>query len=64
VRSKEIVSTKTLMKWKEDTSRWNVNMMGDYCWALHREIPEISNKRKSNIRKFAGKRKRQYEAIE
>jgi hypothetical protein len=35
---------------------WNVNMMGDYCWALHREILEISHK-KSNIGRFAGKEK-------
>jgi hypothetical protein len=41
--------------------RWNVNMMGGYCWTLHREIPETSHKRKSS---FAGKRKRQYKAIE
>jgi hypothetical protein len=38
---------------------WNVNMKGDYCWTLHREIPETSHKRKGNIRSFAGKRKRQ-----
>jgi hypothetical protein len=44
--------------------RWNVNMIGDCCWTLHREIPETSHKRKSNIRSFAGKRKRQYKAIE
>jgi hypothetical protein len=44
--------------------RWNVNMMGDYCWTLHREIPETSHKRKSNIHSFAGKRKRQYKATE
>jgi hypothetical protein len=43
---------------------WNVNMMGDCCWTLHREIPETSHKRKSNIRSFAGKKKRQYKAIE
>jgi hypothetical protein len=42
----------------------NVNMMVDYCWTLHSEIPEISYKRKSNIRSFAGKRKREYKAIE
>jgi hypothetical protein len=35
-------------------------MMGDYCWTPYREIPETSHKRKS----FAGKRKRQYKAIE
>jgi hypothetical protein len=44
--------------------RWNVNMMSDYCWTLHREIPETSRKKKSNIRSFTGKRKRQYKAIE
>jgi hypothetical protein len=44
--------------------RWNVNMMGDYCWTLHRDVPETSHKRKTNIRSFAGKRKRQYTRIE
>jgi hypothetical protein len=44
--------------------RWNVNMMGDYCWTQHREIPETSHTRKSNIRRSASKRKRQYKAIE
>jgi hypothetical protein len=44
--------------------RWNVNMMGDYCWTLHREIPETPRKRKRNIRSFVGKRKRQYKATE
>jgi hypothetical protein len=43
--------------------RWNVNMMCDYCWTLHREMLETPQ-RKSNIRSFAGKRKRQYKAIE
>jgi hypothetical protein len=38
---------------------WNVNMMGDYCWTLHCEIPDTSHNRKSNICSFAGKRKRQ-----
>jgi hypothetical protein len=37
---------------------WNVNMMGDCCWTLQQEIPETSHKN------FAGKRKRQYKAIE
>jgi hypothetical protein len=40
--------------------RWNVNMMGECCWTPNREIPETSHKMKS----FAGKRKRQYKAIE
>jgi hypothetical protein len=44
--------------------QWNVNMMGDYCWTLLREIAESPHKRNSNIRSFAGKRKRQYKAIE
>jgi hypothetical protein len=37
--------------------RWNVNMMGDYCWTLHRDIPETSHERNSNTRSFAGKKK-------
>jgi hypothetical protein len=44
--------------------RWTVNMMGDYCWTVHSETPETSHKKKSNIRSFVGKRKRQYKAIE
>jgi hypothetical protein len=43
---------------------WNVNMMGNYCWTLRREIPENSHNRRSNIRSFAGKRKRQHKTIE
>jgi hypothetical protein len=42
----------------------NVNMMSDYCWMLHHQIPETSHKRKSNISSFASKTKRQYKAIE
>jgi hypothetical protein len=38
--------------------RWNVNMMGNYCWMLHHAIPESSHKRKSNICSFADKRER------
>jgi hypothetical protein len=37
--------------------QWNLNMMDDHCWTLHREIPETSRKRKSNTRNFASKRK-------
>jgi hypothetical protein len=44
--------------------QWNVNMMGDYRWTLHREIPETSRMRNSNIRSFASNRKRQYKATE
>jgi hypothetical protein len=44
--------------------RWNVNMMGDCCWTLHLKIPETSHKRNSNKHSFAGKKKRQYKAIE
>jgi hypothetical protein len=40
--------------------RWNVNMTGDWCWTLHREIPETSHGGK----RFACKRKRQHKAIE
>jgi hypothetical protein len=34
--------------------------MGDYYWTLHREIPDTSHKMKI----YAGRRKRQYKAIE
>jgi hypothetical protein len=34
---------------RRSPGQWHVNMMGDYCWMLHREIPETSRKRKSNI---------------
>jgi hypothetical protein len=44
--------------------QWNVNMMGDCCWMLYRKILETSHKRKSNIRSFSGKRKRQYKVTE
>jgi hypothetical protein len=65
VRSKENISTKILRKWKEDTRVGGMcNLMGDYCWTLHWEIPETSPKGRSNIRSFAGKKKRQYTAIE
>jgi hypothetical protein len=29
---------------QEYQGRWNVNIMGDYCWTLYREIPETSHK--------------------
>jgi hypothetical protein len=38
--------------------RWNVNIMGDCCWTLQREIPGTSHKRKSNIRSFASESER------
>jgi hypothetical protein len=44
--------------------RWNVNILGDYCRTLRREIPETSHKRKSNILSFACERKGQYNATE
>jgi hypothetical protein len=53
VRSTESVSIKQLRKWKEDTRAGG-----------NREIPETSHKRKSNIRIFTSKRKRQYKATE
>jgi hypothetical protein len=40
--------------------RWNVNMMGDYCWLLHRDNPQATYKGKSTKRSFEGKRKRHY----
>jgi hypothetical protein len=38
--------------------RWNVNMMGDYCWLLRRDDPQAMYKRESAKRSFKGKRKR------
>lgn len=43
--------------------RWDVNMMGDYCWMLHRELPDIPHKRKSSKRSFNGKRCRYYKEL-
>jgi hypothetical protein len=40
--------------------RWNANMMGDYCWLLHRDDPQATYKRKSYKRSFQGKRKRHH----
>jgi hypothetical protein len=56
------VSTQTLSG-NQILGWWNVNMMGEYCWTLHQEIPETSHRRSINIRSFAGNRKRQYKAI-
>jgi hypothetical protein len=36
----------------------NVNMMGDYCWLLHRYDPQATYKRKSTKRSVEGKRTR------
>jgi hypothetical protein len=35
--------------------RWNVNMMGDNCWLLHRHDPQATYKRKNTKRSFEGK---------
>jgi hypothetical protein len=40
--------------------KWNVNTMGDYCWFLHRDDPQVTYKRKSTKRSFEGKRKTHY----
>ncbi|GBM73364.1 hypothetical protein AVEN_58666-1 [Araneus ventricosus] len=34
--------------------RWNVNMMADYCWMLHREDQHTVYKRQSAKRSFPG----------
>lgn len=44
--------------------RWDVNMMGDYYWMLHRENPESSHKRKSDKQSFTSKRKRHYKPLD
>jgi hypothetical protein len=40
--------------------RWNVNMMGDYCWLLHRDNAQATYKKRSSKRSYEGKRKRHY----
>lgn len=32
--------------------RWNVNMLADYCWSLHRHDPDAQHRRKSKKRQF------------
>lgn len=29
--------------------RWDVNMMADYCWSIHRDKPESSNKKRKRL---------------
>lgn len=38
--------------------RWNVSMMADYCWMLHRESPPNAHKRKSSRCSFQVRKKR------
>lgn len=32
--------------------RWSATMLADYCWLLHRDIPDASHRRKSAAKKF------------
>ncbi|GBP97509.1 hypothetical protein EVAR_69749_1 [Eumeta japonica] len=41
---------------KRYQGRWNTNMMGDYCWSLHREVQQATHRRKSYTRSFKQKR--------
>jgi hypothetical protein len=41
-------------------AKWNVNMMGDYCWLLRRDDPQATYKVKSTKRRFDGRSKRHY----
>lgn len=43
---------------KRYQGRWNIKMMRDYCWSLHREQQNASHRRKSYSRNFTEKRKR------
>ncbi|GBL70617.1 hypothetical protein AVEN_141549-1 [Araneus ventricosus] len=43
--------------------RWNVYIMADYCWMLHKEEPYTVYKRQSVKRSFLGKRKRQHKDL-
>lgn len=49
---------------KRYQGRWNINMMGDYCWSLHREIQHASHRRKSYIRSCKEKRERRYKPMD
>ena len=40
--------------------QWNINLIADYCWMLHRECPQAVHKRKSSKRSFEGKKKRYF----
>jgi hypothetical protein len=40
--------------------RLNVNMMGNYCWLLHKDDPQATYKRKITKRSFEEERKRHY----
>ena len=44
-------------------SLWNVNMIADYCWMLHREESQAVLKRKSSKRSFKEKKKIYYEDL-
>lgn len=48
---------------KRYQGRWNSNMMGDYCWSLHREVQQATHRRKSNTRSFREKRERKSRPI-
>lgn len=43
--------------------RWNVNMIADYCWSIHRDEPQADYKRKCGRRSVEGKRKRHYKPL-
>lgn len=48
---------------KRYQGRWNTNMMGDYCWSLHREVQLAVHRRKCYTRSFKEKRERKYRPI-
>lgn len=48
---------------KRYQGRWDINMMGDYCWSLHREAQHATHRRKSYTRSFKEKRERKYKPI-
>lgn len=43
--------------------RWNVNMIADYCWCIHRDDPQADYNRKCGLRTVQMKRKRQYKPL-
>jgi hypothetical protein len=43
--------------------RWNVNMMAEYCWTLHRDESQETLKSKTSKRSFDGKKKCYYKNL-
>ena len=43
--------------------RWDISMMADYCWMIHRDVPESIHKRRATKRSFEFKKPRSEEIL-